>query len=64
MDRILPFFDPPPTWTVLYPKRGQTQTFFDPLPPHLVHVVVECPLIRYNMDLSGIHLAVSAERNN
>ena len=29
----------------LYPERGQKQTFFDPLPPHLVHVVIECPLI-------------------
>jgi hypothetical protein len=27
----------------LYPERGQKQTFFDPLPPHLVHVVIECP---------------------
>ena len=38
MDRILPFFDPPPL-------RGQKQTFFDPLPPHFVHVVIEWPLI-------------------
>ena len=28
----------------LYPKRGQKQIFFDPLPPHLVHVVIECHL--------------------
>ena len=28
----------------LYPERGQKQTFFDPLPPQLVHVVIECPL--------------------
>ena len=26
----------------LYPECGQKQTFFDP--PHLVHVVIECPL--------------------
>ena len=25
----------------LYPERGQKQTFFDPLPPHLVHVVID-----------------------
>ena len=25
----------------LYPKCGQKQTFFDPFPPHLVHVVIE-----------------------
>ena len=28
----------------LYPERGQKQTFFDPLPPHLVHVVIKWPL--------------------
>ena len=28
----------------LYPKRGQKKIFFDPLPPHLVHVVIECHL--------------------
>ena len=28
----------------LYYERGQKQTFFDPLPPHLVHVVIEWPL--------------------
>ena len=26
---------------ILYPERGQKQTFFDPLPPHRVHVVIE-----------------------
>ena len=29
----------------LYHKRGQKQTFFDPFPPHLVHVVIERPLM-------------------
>ena len=29
----------------LYPEHGQKQTFFDPFPPHLVHVVIEWPLI-------------------
>ena len=34
VDRILPFFDPPPLrGQFLYPERGQKQTFFDPLPP-------------------------------
>ena len=42
VDRILPFFDPPPLrGKFLYPKRGLKQTIFDPLPPHLVHVVIE-----------------------
>ena len=31
----------------LYPECGQKQTFFEPLPPHLVHVVIERPLMRY-----------------
>ena len=35
---------PPPAWTVLYPERGQKQTFFEPLPPHLVQVVIEWTL--------------------
>ena len=30
--------------TVLYPERGQKQTFLTPSPPHLVHVVIEWPL--------------------
>ena len=34
VDRILPYFDPPPLrGQFLYPKCGQKQTFFDPLPP-------------------------------
>ena len=48
VDRTLPFSDPPPSLRgrFLYPERGQKQTFFDPLPAaHLVHVVIECPLI-------------------
>ena len=46
VDRIMPFFDPPPPLhgQFLYSERGQKQTFFDPLPPHLVPVVIECPL--------------------
>ena len=31
----------PPAWTVLYPERGKKQIFFDPVPPQLVHVVIE-----------------------
>ena len=34
-------FDPLLRGQVLYPERGQKQTFFDPLPPHRVHVVIE-----------------------
>ena len=45
VDRILPFFDPPTLrGHFFYPERGQRQTFFDPHPPHLVHVVIEWPL--------------------
>jgi hypothetical protein len=47
VDRILPFFDPPTPLRgqFSYPERRQKQTFFDPLPPHLVHVVIEWPLV-------------------
>ena len=46
VDRILSFFAPPSRVdSFLYPERGHKQTFYDPLPPHLVHVVIECPLI-------------------
>ena len=39
-------FDPPPLrGQFLYPERGQKQTFLDPLPPHLVHVVIEWPIM-------------------
>ena len=44
------FFEPPLCalhGQFFYPERGQKQTFFDPVPPHLVHVVIECPL-KYN----------------
>ena len=42
VDKILPFYAPSPLLgQFLYPERGQKQTFFDPLPPHLVHVVIE-----------------------
>ena len=45
----LPFFAPTPLCgQFLYPERGQKQTFFDPLPPHLVHVVIEWPLTGWN----------------
>ena len=38
----------------LYPERGQKQTLFDPLPPHLVHVVINGPLLG-----NGFTLAIS-----
>ena len=44
MDRILPFFDPLPP-ALLHHERGQKDTFFDPLFPHLVDVVIEWPHI-------------------
>ena len=54
VDRILPFFDPlsplpPVRGQFLYHERGQKQIFFDPLPHHLVHVVIECPLIMFEI---------------
>ena len=36
----------------LYPERGQKQTFFDTLPPHSVHVVIEWPLNLLNLSMS------------
>ena len=45
VDKNLPFFDPPLHGQFLYSERGQKQTFFDPLPPHLVHVVIERSLV-------------------
>ena len=39
-----------PAWTVFYLERGQKQTFLIPSPPHLVHVVIECPLMHYDFD--------------
>ena len=48
VDRILPFFDPSPLrGQFLYPERGQNRHFLTPSPPHLVHVVIECPLSMY-----------------
>ena len=42
-------FLPPPTLRgqFLYPERGRKQKFFDPS-PHLVHVVIEWPLMKRN----------------
>ena len=36
----------------LYSKRGQKQTFFDTLPSHLVHVVIEWPQINFILSIS------------
>ena len=42
VDRNLPFVDPPSLrGHFVYPERGQKPTIFDPVPPHLVHVVIE-----------------------
>jgi hypothetical protein len=42
------FLPPPPPLRgqFLYPERGQKKTIFDPLPSHLVHVVIEWPLLK------------------
>ena len=47
LDRICHFLTPTPLrGQFLYPERGQKQNFFEPLPPpHLVHLVIEWPLI-------------------
>ena len=51
------FWTPPPLrGQFVYPERGQKQIFFDP-PPHLVHVVIECPLIRFPTDTTMNHSA-------
>ena len=42
VDRILPFFDPSP-WTVFIPRAWTKTDILWPPPPHLVHVVIECP---------------------
>ena len=62
VDRILPFFltPSPLRGKFLHPDRGQKQTFFDPLPPHLVHVVIEWPLsnnrqLCINSELSTVY---------
>ena len=47
VDGILAFFyTPSNAWTVIYHERGQKQTFFDPLPSHFVHIVIEWPIIQ------------------
>ena len=38
------FCPPPPAWSVFIPRACSKTDFFDPL-PHLVHVVIECPLM-------------------
>ena len=51
------FLTPPPCVdSFLYRECGQKQTFFDPLHPHLVHVVIECPLIELETSNFGYFL--------
>ena len=58
VDRILPFFDPPPLrGQFLYPERGQKQTFLTPSPPHLVHVIIECFLTINHFVLDTLYLS-------
>ena len=46
------FFAPPSLrGQFLYPELGLKQTFFDPLPFYLVHVVIEQPLFSYREPL-------------
>ena len=37
------FWSPLPSCVFSYPLRGQKSTFSEPLPPHVVHVVIERP---------------------
>ena len=50
MDKILPFFDPnPPCVDSFYTLSvDKNRHFLTPSPPHLVHVVIECPLTDEN----------------
>ena len=48
-------FDPPPLRGLfLYPERGKKQTFFDPLPPNIVQVVIECPHTNTERQMSNV----------
>ena len=46
VDRFLPFFTLPCVDS-FYTLSVDKQTYFDPLPPHLVNVVIEWPLASY-----------------
>ena len=66
VDRILPFFDPPPpAWTVFMPWAWTKTDIF--WPPHLVHVVIEWPpnitLIRFAKFLAKIVLMTKLLQN-
>ena len=48
VDRILPFFDPPPCVDNFHTLSvDKNRHFLTPSPPHLVHVVKECPLTKH-----------------
>ena len=47
VDRILSFFDPHHALTVFIPWARTKIDIFWPLPPHLVHVVIEWPLTKW-----------------
>ena len=60
----LPFFHPLPCMDSFYNLSvNKKQTSFDPLPPHLVHIVIRCLLwgIRYIKRLLFIHLKAALE---
>ena len=49
VDRILPFFAPPPcvdSFNTLSVDKNRHFLTPSPPPPHLVHVVIECPLLK------------------
>ena len=58
MNRILPFLTSL-RGQFLYPERGQNRHFLTPYPPHLVHVVIEWPLIAKNIQNAFCHNILS-----
>ena len=49
MDIILPLFDPPPSWVDRFYTLSMDKNiyFLTPSPTHLVHVLIEWPLMRH-----------------
>ena len=52
----------PLRWQLIYPDRGQKQTFFDPQSSHFVHAVSECSLIYFKPALKNTRDLRARER--